>query len=213
MRQALGYGPSSSLPPNVRWHIPREAALTMRILMPGPWSLQTSTEIGQLRPRGISPKTKLRTLGQEAIAQLQAALSDTSFASIVNMFGSHDYPNPQPECEVIWTVRRVSFPTSQPIPNTWDPSTWEDIEQVLLDLTQPASYSYIEQRYRPQLIIMAPNPDLLDLLLPLAIRSAAGTVACHVPTAWITAASTDARGPNGVCLQPRYPLLPPPLQT
>jgi len=67
---------------------------------------------------------------------------------------------------------------------------WTPTGEILADCTQPQSFLQLARR-GTELLIMAPQEGLLDILLPLAVCSGLSTVCCLVPAAYVSTGSSS----------------------
>ena len=81
--------------------------------------------------------------------------------------------------------RRTQTLEGTSLSNRWVDTEWEKAKEIdACDVTLPNSFKLLQKECAPQLIVVVPSVELIDIIFPLAVRTARQMVCGLVPTSW-----------------------------
>ena len=170
-----------------KWISSQQARALMGKLLPGRWDLATTDRLGHHCPGGCRFDAWAGTLGQiskEAALALHKALDYSMISSIIAMHAPGEKEvRAAKGLERIHCWGRKTKAQGKGASMAWIESEWADGE-LQLDATLPSTFEEL-RKAAPELIILVPRAELIDIIFPLAVRTARIKTCCLVPSTWL----------------------------
>ena len=180
-----------------KWISSQQAKTMMTKLLPGNWSSAKASEIGHHCPGGcrFDPRSGvLQEISPEAATALHQTLDYSEITTIATLHApapGRARASEGKELVHCWK-RKMQEVRKTVINRSWIASEWGEPQEHQLDVTVPSSFSQLYKDFAPQLLILVPKEELIEIILPLAVRTARRMTCCLVPSSW----QQKAEGPT-----------------
>ena len=195
--RALGFKGLSDIKhgDDFKWISSQQAKTVLNKLLPGSWSTAQATELGHHCPGGCRYDARTGTLREITAGAAQAlhkTLDYGQVATIATIQASTADRRRALAGQILCWRRKIQERRKTTVNHTWIQEEWEEAKEMICDVTLPRSFSQLAKEWAPQLIVVAPRDELIDIILPLAVRIARRMTCCLVPTEW----QQNAQGPR-----------------
>ena len=175
---------------DMRWTSGQQAKTVLGKLLPGSWESSDASDLGHHCPRGCKFNVRAGTLGEisaQAARVLHQALDYGQLSTVVTMHApalgaSRSVLGME---QVYCWNRKTQTLEGTSLSNRWVDTEWEKAKEIdACDVTLPNSFKLLQKEFAPQLIVVVPSVELIDIIFPLAVRTARQMVCGLVPTSW-----------------------------